>query len=770
MWGGYDGQDKNDVWRSGDGENWDLATESAAFSERNGHQAVSYGGSLWVIGGNDVWRSADGVSWGLVTASAAFSGLSEHQVVVFRSSEYFHEATEILMDSPGVQAVPVNGTVPMTLLTLEATGGVGGLRFDLVGDDAKVARVGADGVLVVTSLLTDGVTATVTARVRDSALINNWSEVAVTLAFSFPLSFVSSATEFVVSPDYSGVVLTMTAMGGSGGYAYSRVRGNSAVTVDAETGVVSLVTALPAGSLETVVFVVRDEIGGSARFTMSLRVDDSGALVTEYGDVMFLVGGVFRNDVWRSVDGVSWISVPVSGDVFSRRRAHHAVAYGGSLWLVGGYDGRYRSDVWRSADGVSWDLVPVSGDRFSGRWFHQLVSHGGSLWVVGGDDGRHRNDVWRSADGENWDLVTVSAAFSGRRHHQAVSYGGSLWVVGGSDGSKYLNDVWRSADGEDWVLAPVSGDRFSVRYGHHAVSYGGSLWVVGGSDDDKYFNDVWRSTDGESWDLVTVSAAFSGRWGHYAVSYGGSLWIVGGRDGRGYVNDVWRSADGVRWEVATLTAAFSARWGHQVVVAQGPLPFVYEVAEIGAVAPDERLVVNSDDALPLTVATLAATGGGGALRFEVVGDDRGVAAVGRDGALVATAFLGSREWATVSVRVDDGTPVNDALTVAVTLFFVVPLAFPRVSVGYVVSPDFVGVVHSLMAMGGVGDYRYERVAGDPVLTVDAEGVVSLTAALQAGGRAMAVFVARDEIGGVGAVEFGGRFSKGVWGGDVCCWG
>ena len=137
--------------------------------------------------------------------------------------------------------------------------------------------------------------------------------------------------------------------------------------------------------------------------------------------------------------------------------------------------------------------------------------------------------------------------------------------------------------------------------------------------------------------------------------------------------------------------------------------------------------------LPLTVGTLAATGGGGALRFEVVGDDRGVAAVGDDGALVATAFLGSREWATVSVRVDDGTPVNDALTVAVTLFFVVPLAFPRVSVGYVVSPDFVGVVHSLTAMGGVGDYRYERVAGDAVLTVDAEGVVSLTAALQAGG-------------------------------------
>ena len=259
--GGYDGQDKNDVWRSGDGVSWDLVTDSAGFSGRNGHQLVSYGGSLWVIGGNDVWRSADGVSWGLVTDATAFLRRSEHQVVVFRSSQDFHEATEILVDSPGVQAVPVGGTVPLTLVTLEATGGVGGLRFEMAGDDAGVATVGADGALVVTSLLTDGTRATITARVRDSALINNWSEVAVTLAFAFPLSFVSLATEFVVSPDYAGVVLTMTATRGFGGYAFGRVAGTPAVTVDASSGVVSLVTALPVGSREVAVFEVTDEGG-----------------------------------------------------------------------------------------------------------------------------------------------------------------------------------------------------------------------------------------------------------------------------------------------------------------------------------------------------------------------------------------------------------------------------------------------------------------------------------------------------------------------------
>ena len=140
-----------------------------------------------------------------------------------------------------MQAVPINGTVPMTLLTLEATGGVGALRFDLVGDDAKVARVGADGALVVTNFLADETWATITARVRDSAPINNWSEVAVTLAFSFPLSFVSSATEFVVSPDYVGVVHSLAVTGGVGSYVFGKslrwLGGRTdAVTVDAETG------------------------------------------------------------------------------------------------------------------------------------------------------------------------------------------------------------------------------------------------------------------------------------------------------------------------------------------------------------------------------------------------------------------------------------------------------------------------------------------------------------------------------------------------------
>ena len=149
-----------------------------------------------------------------------------------------------------------------------------------------------------------------------------------------------------------------------------------------------------------------------------------------------LVGKYF-DEVWRSADGknpANWVSVTVSGSRFPARRDHDAVSYGGSVWVIGGFDGEQRlNDVWRSADGTDWVLVTASA-AFSRRGEHRVVSHGGSLWVIGGREMRltaELNDVWRSADGEEWVLVTASAAFAARADHQAFSFGGNLWVVGG---------------------------------------------------------------------------------------------------------------------------------------------------------------------------------------------------------------------------------------------------------------------------------------------------------------------------------------------------
>ena len=188
-WGGWDGgESRNDVWRSADGVRWELATGAAAFSGRSSHQVVSYHGSLWVVGGydggyrNDVWRSADGVSWVAVTVfGGVFSSPGYQQVVAFDPKDrYSYEVAPVVVEPVAVQTVFVeNEIVPLTLMTLSATGGSGRLRFD-VEDERGVLSVGMDGVLVVRRFVPGYVT--VIVRVRDATPVN-YAVVAVTLVF-----------------------------------------------------------------------------------------------------------------------------------------------------------------------------------------------------------------------------------------------------------------------------------------------------------------------------------------------------------------------------------------------------------------------------------------------------------------------------------------------------------------------------------------------------------------------------------------------------------
>ena len=114
----------------------------------------------------------------------------------------------------------------------------------------------------------------------------------------------------------------------------------------------------------------------------------------------------------------------------------------------------------------------------------------------------------------------------------------------------------------------------------------------------------------------------------------------------------------------------------------------YEVSEIRVTPPGVR-TVSIGGTLPRVLMTLSGTGGVGELRYDLVSDDRGVLRPDADGVLVATSFLGSGEFATVTLRVRDLTPVNSTMVV-VTLFYAEPLAFSPPSAEYALSPDYTG--------------------------------------------------------------------------------
>ena len=739
-----------DVWASGDnGATWTLKAEGA-FPTRSGFGMVSHGGSLWVVGGNnavkhgDVWASADGERWEQMASGLFDGGREDLRLVVFTPSQFVYERAEIVAEPVSLLvAVVDDSALPLTMATVTASGGVGGLRYRLAADSRGVAALRDDGALVVTAFVDVGERATVTVAITDSTPVNRL-EMAVTVVFAQSLSFSPGSAEYVVSPIFAGVVHTLVATNGFGDYRYEAVDADS--EVDADSGVVSLTTTLAAGSTVTAVFAAQDGTGGSARFSLVLRVADSAVAFSE--EELFLAGGgsgsTDYDDVWRSRDGRSWSAVAVSGERFSARDGHQMVSFDGHLWVIAGAEGD-RRDVRRSRDGAVWSLVTATAG-FDGRAGHQVVVHRGSLWVVGGSDGStYYSDVWHSGDGAVWSRATVSAGFAPRSAHEAVVFGGSLWVIGGvGRDSADLADVWRSADGAVWTLVTASAG-FSARSGLGAVVHDGSLWVIGGNSGG---GEVWRSEDGVTWTSVTVSgSSFSARLGHQVVSSGGSLFLIGGFDPVAFEDkhDVWASANGMDWERLVENAGFSARNGHKVAVHRVSRAFVYRVAEIVVEAPTRTVVVNSRESPPLAVLTLTVSGGDGQFRFELE-DAQNAFRLDAGGVLVATNFLTEGSYATVSIRVSDGTPLNAEKMAAVTLLFSPLLEIDPNSADYVVAPDFTGEVHRLAPTGGFGDYSYSRAAGDMSLEVGSAGVVSVATTLAAGAVATAVFVVRDEAG------------------------
>ena len=101
MWviGGGDASNLfNDVWSSADGIIWSQvlangSASSAHFSARAGHTCAVFNGAIWLVGGwdgttdkNDVWTSIDGANWNEVASGLAFPIRDSHTSLVFNSS------------------------------------------------------------------------------------------------------------------------------------------------------------------------------------------------------------------------------------------------------------------------------------------------------------------------------------------------------------------------------------------------------------------------------------------------------------------------------------------------------------------------------------------------------------------------------------------------------------------------------------------------------------------------------------------------------------
>ena len=450
-------------------------------------------------------------------------------------------------------------------------------------------------------------------------------------------------------------------------------------------------------------------------------------------------GSDYRNDVWSSVNGINW-GLVTSSVAWARRSEHQALSHNGRLYVLGGYDGGPLNDVWSSADGKNWSQETAHA-AWTPRYSHQALSHNGRLYVLGGrrdnNSNNYLNDVWSSADGQNWSLETAGARWKKRYEHQALSHNGRLYVLGGYEKNDpfILNDVWSSANGKNW--SRETAPPWTPRYEHQALSHNGRLYVLGGHIGSSPFrlNDVWSSADGKNWSLENANAEWTLRYSHQALSHNGRLYVLGGEDDKPphFLNDVWSSADGKNWVRETNNAKWSVRHAHQAAVFPSPL-VLFGVGE--KIIITAGIVANN-----LHSFTVANGTGNYAYSLEPAVDGF---AVSSDGVLSAdgTAMAGAY---TINVFVVDEEGNRGQTAVRVNVIRL-SLSFLDASEEWILQlpVGHEGVLHTLTASGGYGDYTYTLSPPGSGFVIDANGVLSADGTATPGEYTITVEVA-DEL-------------------------
>jgi hypothetical protein len=305
-------------------------------------------------------------------------------------------------------------------------------------------------------------------------------------------------------------------------------------------------------------------------------------------------GDPYMEDVWSSADGEEW-RLETDQAPWLGRRGHASVVFddgsGEAMYVIGGFvvneeSGyrEYRNDVWKSTDGVQWiqvkdrEVPPLDSlyDWYP-RFNHACVtaSHGGVeyMYLVGGvtqlEDHNARyamkyfNDVWRSRDGTSWERMDNNDFGMRAEHALAVDPETQrIYLQGGRHGeiveapenaSHPVPDyqwLWHSDDGISWTPQNDTAEfdqGYLWRAKHQMVMLDGQLFGFPGRSSSNHHltfrGGFWRLDPGNLWSVDSEGSDFNLRFGYAMVVHGQNLWILGGETGdSGPDNDVWHGA------------------------------------------------------------------------------------------------------------------------------------------------------------------------------------------------------------------------------------
>ena len=294
------------------------------------------------------------------------------------------------------------------------------------------------------------------------------------------------------------------------------------------------------------------------------RARDGAGLLLLNGSLYLLGGwlhGPVTNEVWKTEDLVHWQFLGYAP--WPPRHASAWLTHAGRLWVIGG---DLIDDVWSSLDGVTWTQESTAAP-FGRRYTPNAASIGGEIVVYAGQDwapvdwchmradcqARSTPSVWKSPDGRNWRQVLETPPWQGRALiHGSAVFGGEIYLIGGGlkvapPDERYAetvaeySDIWSSPDGVQWTRrADTLG--FSPRTHFSVLATAEGCFVSDGSvgSQDNFSNELFFAPDCLHFGAISVPANMLPRHASSFVAFNGSLVLLGGPPGGGAGNSVWQ--------------------------------------------------------------------------------------------------------------------------------------------------------------------------------------------------------------------------------------
>lgn len=545
MIGGIDGSivetetrhnEKNDVWVTEDGINWELVRDNAEFAPRKDHQVVSHGGKLWLIGGvdfgptdaayfSDIWSSEDGVNWTQELEEAPFENRFNHAAITHRGRIW-------LLGGNGRRS------------SFEVWTSENGTEWELLPVPAPYAE--AESVVSYLGKIW---------IIREGAYDDSGIWVS-----EDGESWESLATDnFKVETSLHSVNVFNGRLWITGGDSdgFTRVDSVWSSADGASWKMESPSHPLPRNIL-------------SGRSGMRLEVvSHKGSFWIFEAPPVYVETDDVEVGIWSSGNGFKWNKHRIEGAFDPSQRNGALISFNDKLWAFGSPVAEEEEGVgdglWSSEDGIHW-VEEVAAAALPAVASRRTLLHNNRLWLFGtatleaSGVSVEVNQVWSSTDGINWERETGMTQYSGLGDYEVASFAGKLWVVSGRDfDGAYSRNVWHSADGKEWQqVVPIPF--FAGRVAHRVASYAGKLWLIGGEDrSNNQLSDVWVSENGLEWAEAEPPRYFSSRSNFGLAAKDDALWLFGSSDSfHGVRQDLWKFTEGDGWR-AGYTREFTAQ-------------------------------------------------------------------------------------------------------------------------------------------------------------------------------------------------------------------